>query len=92
MLCSKGTHYTVQFFLRVVGRALHAVTVGLHMVKQGTIDVCVTARNGLLTPVNTFKCRAMMGTVFCHKVTVILSGPGGWTGGPRWDHQDRLAC
>lgn len=56
-------HYTVQFFLRIVGRTLHAIAVGFHMIKQGTIDVCVTTRNILYAFVNTFKCRAMMDVI-----------------------------
>lgn len=68
------------------------------MVKQGTIDVCVTTRNILYAFVNTFKCRTMMDIIttcnrsFWHKVAIILSGPGGRTCGLCWDHQDCLTC
>jgi hypothetical protein len=39
-----GANNTVELFLRIIRRASHAIAVGLNMVEQCTIGICMTSR------------------------------------------------
>ena len=89
---SFSAYYTVELFLRIIRRARHAIAVGLNMVEQCTIGICLTAWKRLLISVNTLIVRSLMISAFRHEVAIVLPCPGGWAAGLSWDHQDCLTC
>ena len=75
MLTSLGADCTRELLLRVVGWTGDAVTVGLHDVEEGTVNITSASRDGLSIFVDTFKCVPVVVVKLSHEVATVLQSP-----------------
>ena len=88
LLASLGADCTRELLLRVVGWTGDAITVGLHVVEESTVNVASAPRDGLSIFVHTLKCVPVVSVNLCHDVATVLQSPHWGTVIPRWYKKD----
>ena len=75
MLTSLGADCTRELLLRVVGWTGDAVTIGLNVVEEGTVNIASASRDGLNIFVYTFKGVPVVVVMLSHEVAAVLQSP-----------------